>query len=480
MELLATLMRPMLAGALLLGTFASFASAADEKKNDTEKPGEKVSYFRDVVPIMREHCQGCHQPAKRGGELLLTTFAGLKKGGESGAPGFVAGKPDQSLLIEQITPEDGEAEMPKKKPPLDADQIALIRRWISEGAKDDTPINNAVAFDADHPPKYNAAPLITSLDYSPDGKLLAVSGYHEVLLHKADGSGLVARLVGLSERIEKVAFSPDGKFLAVTGGSPARMGELQIWNVEKRELMLSHTVTYDTIYGASWAPDGSKIAFGGSDNVLRAIDVKTGKQVLRMGSHSDWVLDTVFSVKGTHLISVGRDRSMKLTVVATQRFEDNITSITPGALKGGLAAVDRHPTKDELLCGGADGTPKVYRMIRKKARKIGDDFNRIRTFEKLPGRLFTVRYSRDGNRIVAGSSSNGTGEVRVFDANNGKRIAVMQGQAGAVYATAFSPDGKVVASGGFDGAVRLNDAATGKLIKQFVPVKVEPQVTAAK
>ncbi len=58
--------------------------------------------------------------------------------------------------------------------------------------------------------------------------------------------------------------------------------------------------------------------------------------MLYQGAHSDWVLDTVFSKDGTYLISVSRDRSMKLVEVATQRFVDNITSITPGALKGGL------------------------------------------------------------------------------------------------------------------------------------------------
>ena len=121
------------------------------------------------------------------------------------------------------------------------------------------------------------------------------------------------------------------------------MGEVQIWDVAKNELTLSVPLTYDTVYGASWSPDGSKIALGCADNIVRALDAKTGQQVLFMGSHSDWVLDTVFSAEGTHVISVGRDMTVKLTEVATQRFVDNITSITPGALKGGIAAVARHP-----------------------------------------------------------------------------------------------------------------------------------------
>ena len=187
----------------------------------------------------------------------------------------------------------------------------------------------------EHPPEYTRLPVIPSVAFAPDGSLLAIAGFHEVLLWKADGSELVSRFVGLSERIESLAFSPDGKRLAITGGRPARMGEVQVWDVAKRKLSLSVPVTYDTVYGVSWSPDGTKIAFGCSDNTVRAINAKTGEQVLFSGSHNDWALDTVFSSDGSHLISVGRDMAAKLTEVATQRFVDNITSITPGASRAG-------------------------------------------------------------------------------------------------------------------------------------------------
>ena len=58
--------------------------------------------------------------------------------------------------------------------------------------------------------------------------------------------------------------------------------------------------------------------------------------------------------------------SAKLTKVDEQRFIDNITSITPKALKGGILTVTRHPTQDHILFGGADGVPKIYRMQRVK------------------------------------------------------------------------------------------------------------------
>ncbi len=67
---------------------------------------------------------------------------------------------------------------------------------------------------------------------------------------------------------------------------------------------------------------------------MRAFDVESGQQVLFQGAHSDWVLDTTFSVDGSHLISVGRDMAAKLTEVGTERFVDNITSITPAHSRG--------------------------------------------------------------------------------------------------------------------------------------------------
>lgn len=401
----------------------------------------------------------------------MTNLAEMQKGGDSGEPVIVPGKPEQSLLFTSITPQGKEpANMPKESDPLVKDQVELIRRWISEGASDDTPASTQVAVDMDHPPTYSAPPVITSLDFSPDGALLAVSGYHEVLLHKADGTAVVARLVGLSERIESAVFSPDGKSLAVTGGSPGRFGEVQIWDVAGRKLRLSVPVTYDTIYGASWSSDGKRVAFGCADNTVRAIDATTGKQVLYQGAHTDWVMDTVFSTDNSHLVSVGRDQTMKLTEVATERFVDNITSITPGALKGGLIAVDRMPKADELLCGGADGTPKLYKMYRTQDRKIGDDFNLIRAFEPMPGRVFDVAFNADGSLFVAGSSSNGQGEVRVYQTADGKRVSRFAETTGPVYAVAYREDGKVVAAAGFDGMVRLYEPLTGKLIKAFVPV----------
>ncbi len=449
-------------------------AAEDPPLAKLERPPSKVSFFRQVRPIFQAECQGCHQPAKAGGKFVITDYSELQKGGKSQSetPILVAGKPDESLLFQAITPQEGKPpEMPKRSDPLSKERVELIRRWILDGASDDTPMAVKSLISMDAPPVYESPPVVTAVDHSPDGQFLAVSGYHEVLIHKADGTGLVARLVGLSERIESVSFSPDGKLLAVAGGSPGRMGEVQVWELDGKKLALSQPFTYDTIYGVSWSHDGKLVGFGCADNTLRAIEASTGKQVLFQGAHNDWVLDTVFSKDSSHLVSVSRDRSMKLIQVATQQFIDNITSITPGALKGGLMSVDRHPSKDELLAGGADGIPKIFRMHREKKRVIGDDFNLIRQFEPLPGRIFAVEFSRDGERIAVGASADGQGEVRVYQAADGKRLGSFK-PASPIYTVSFGPDGKTVAAGGFDGFVRIIDAEQGTVALEFMPAPI--------
>jgi WD40 repeat protein len=508
---------------LVLPFTTTATSAMDGKPGVKAKqaaPAARVSYDKQVRPILQAHCQGCHQPAKAGGAYVMTAFDRMLKGGESGEPAIVAGKPDESHLLELITPHGGKAEMPQNKPPLADSEIALVSQWIAQGASDDSPKNPGRRYDMEHPPEYSRLPVIPAVAFSPDGSLLAVAGFHEVLLWKADGSEPVARLVGLSERVESLAFSPDGKRLAVTGGLPSRMGEVQVWDVAKRKLQLSVSITFDTIFGVSWSPDGSKIAFGCTDNTVRAIDAKSGAQVLFLGAHNDWAQDTVFSADGSHLISVGRDMTAKLTEVATQRFIDNITSITPGALKGGLAAVARHPKRDEIVVGGSDGEPKLYRVFRQTTRVIGDDSNLIREFPSLPGRINSVAVSADGKRIAAASSLDGSsGDVAVYSyefdtaypANlkaiqekvvtsrspeenaaveayhkaGVKQIVRVKVAQGGVYSVAFRPDGKLLAAAGGDGMIRLINAESGAIVKEFAPVTVKttsvaqaPAVTA--
>jgi WD40 repeat protein len=487
---------PVLPAALLLLGMASSQGFVANKA-----PGTPVSYYGEVRPIFQANCQGCHQPAKLKGGYSMTDFQKLLAGGEKDGVAVVPGDVSKGSLLEQITPQNGAAEMPKNKPPLAEHEIELIRRWIIEGAKDDTPADAKRHFDAAHPPRYEHLPVVSSVDYSPDGSLLAVAGFHEVLLHQADGKALKGRLVGLSERIQSVRFSPDGKWLAAACGDPARLGEIQVWEVATRTLKVSVPSGWDTLYGVSWSPDSKLVAFGCADNTVRAIEAQTGKQVFQMGSHNDWVLDTAFSEKGDHVISVGRDMTAKLSELAGERFVDNITSITPGALRGGMHAVERHPSSDSIVVGGADGAPQLFRIFRTTARKIGDNANLLKKFPEMNGRIFATRFSKKGDFFVAGSALDGRGEVAVFstdgslsvppaisainakpareqsteekeklkefEANVGKQMFSVKLEKSPVYAVAFHPDGAAVAVAGGDGKIRVLDSRTGATRAEF-------------
>jgi WD40 repeat protein len=490
---------------VVLGSFAPPAAQGQQVA-----PPE-ISYTRDVQPIFQQHCFGCHQGAKKLGAYRMTDFAGLMAGGETGQAAIVAGDPKASYLMDQITPVDGVAEMPKKAKPLSEVEIDRIRTWIAQGAKDDSPASSGPQYSSDNPPVYLRQPTITSIDASPISDLLAIAGFHEILLVDPQSESLSGRLIGLSERIESVRFSPDGTRLAAVGGTPGRRGELQIWNVENRQLEVSAFFTFDTLRGVSWSPDGQTVAFGATDNSVRAVDANSGQQTLFQGAHEDWVLGTAFTTAGDHVVSVARDMTCKLTETATERFIDNITSITPGALRGGLTSVVSLPGRDEILVGGADGVAKVYQVFRKSARKIGDDANLIRELPALEGRIFSVDVNLAGTRLAAVSTIDSHAEVRVWKSRDtlaisdeiaailakqssersedekkqlaefvvpaDPQLAALKLPESAAYACCFLRDDSV-AVGGADGVVSII-GPDGQLVKQFAPAPVsDPQQTA--
>jgi WD40 repeat protein len=417
--------------------------------------GADVSYYRDIWPVLQRQCQGCHQPNIKSSNLDLTSFAGLQTGGRRG--------PAASTILKYLTGET-KPQMPLGQPPLPADQIELFRNWIAAGAKDYTPAEVREDFSIDKPIVYAQPPVINALAFSPDGKLLAVPGSREVLLHSIDGSGPPRRLVGLSDRILSLAFSKDGSMLVAAGGTPARFGEIQIWDVASGKLRRSMTLTGDTVFGVSISPDASRIAVGCTDNTVRIFDAASGKELFKIGNHENWVLATLFGIDGKRIVSVSRDRAAKLTDATSGAFLENLN-----LLRGELAAVARHPSKDIVVAGGEDRTPYIYMMDRPKNMKIADDTTLIRKLDRQDGVIAALAWSVDGALIAVGGSSP---EVTVYEAESGKKVAACKGHTAGIYTVAFSPDSQKLATGGFDGQVRVYRAKTGELDRAFVAVPI--------
>jgi len=98
--------------------------------------------FLDLVgPIFEQRCGGCHNDDKRQGELVLTSYEGLMRGGETGSA-VVAGRPQLSELIYRIElPHDDENFMPAEgKTPLTEEQTRIIRWWVGAGLPVETTI----------------------------------------------------------------------------------------------------------------------------------------------------------------------------------------------------------------------------------------------------------------------------------------------------------------------------------------------------
>src|SRR5947209_7784678 len=115
-------------------TFAILFStpASGSAQTPAAKP---VSFINDVAPILKENCFACHDAKKRKGKLDMSTYESLRKGGSKEDP-IVPGKPDDSLLIDLLTSKD-RLRMPPRESgdPLPPDRIAVIARWIAEGAR---------------------------------------------------------------------------------------------------------------------------------------------------------------------------------------------------------------------------------------------------------------------------------------------------------------------------------------------------------
>ncbi|HXG46102.1 MAG TPA: c-type cytochrome domain-containing protein [Methylomirabilota bacterium] len=429
-----------------------------------EKP---VSFHKDIVPIFKKSCNGCHHPGKMKGDLDLTTYEAFKKGGKHG-PAFKPGDAQGSSVIEEITGE--EPSMPKEGDPLTKDEVALIARWIAQGAVDDTPAG-AGSLRPAQPPVYPVAPVVSALAWSPDGRWLAVSGYHEVLLHSGDGSNLIARLLGESPRIESVAFSPDGHRLAVAASAPGRFGEIQIWDLTQptatNALQWARKVATDAVFGISWAPDGRRLAVGGADKSVRVFAAAEGKELLKFDNHSDWVFATAFTTNGARLLSGSRDRAMKLIDAATGQFIDDINKLLEP-----VQCFARHPRADLVAYGGEMGGTRIYRISDNQGRTAANnDVNLVKELERLPGPVCAVAFSPDGETLAIGGMAP---EVRLHAAKDGQRKATLKGHEGAIFALTFHPASNWVATAGFDGSIRIYETDKGELVSRFSSVPVQP------
>jgi WD40 repeat protein/mono/diheme cytochrome c family protein len=443
-------------------------------------PADKpVSFMDHVAPILKENCFACHDAKKRKGKLDLTTFERLLKGGDQGET-VTAGKPEESNLFLFMSGKEEPAMPPKEAGGLlPKDKVAVVERWIKEGAKYDGPSPQAdlVAelrrrWNPPTPPaSYPFPSIVRSLVFSPDGKRLIVGGYHELLIWDHAAGKLLGRLRTRSERANAMVFLPDGKTLVVAGGRPGQEGDVRLYNLEAppgqtegevaiwngvdpkagvltKELLQSD----DEVLCLAISPDGKKLATGGCDRVVRVWNIaEDWKLEQSIENHADWVFGVQFAPDNTHLLTCSRDKTAKVWDLAAKEsvltFPDHQNAVYAVAVK---------PDGKLGISGGEDNQLRFWNASGegKQVRASGGH-----------GKAIWKVLVHPNKPIIVTASSDGT--VRTWNPENGQALKTLTGHNDYIYALAISPDGSLVASGAWNGEIRIHKVDDGSVVKAF-------------
>jgi tricorn protease-like protein len=451
----------MIAPVRLLVALVLVGSPPALRADDAPKDWAPPSFMKDVAPLFVQNCIACHNGRKAESKYNMTTFAALAKGGQVGEGiTLEPGKPEESYLVELLA-HDADPRMPYKLDPLPKEQIAVIERWVKEGAKydGDRPDEDWVALlhrrtPVAIPEKYPAVVPITALYLAPDGKNVVASGYHELTAWSVPEGTLGKRVQGLPERVYEVAASPDGKWLATAAGDPGQFGSAVLWSVKEDgtiERAKDLTETSDAVFAVAFSPDSKRLATAGADRAIRIYEVEGGKLVATIEDHADWILDLAYSPDGKRLATASRDKTSK--VFDAEKNEALVTF--PGHAQT-VHAVVFSPDGKLVLSAGEDNQIRVWNP--------DDEAKQTKTIGGFGGPVFRLALSPDGKTLAACSSDK---TVRLFEPG-GKAIKTLEGHKDWVYTLAFAKDGARLASGGWDGEVRVWNVADGALVGAFV------------
>ncbi|MDA1164143.1 MAG: hypothetical protein O3B13_13640 [Planctomycetota bacterium] len=428
-----------------------------------------ISYQRDVWPIVRRHCRGCHSRTDAKGGLSMDSVADMLKGGDGG-PSFTPGKADGNLLLEMISGD--QPEMPKQQPALSAAKVEIIRKWILSGAKDDADLGDLTP-KVVIPETYMFAPAVTSVAISPDGARIAAACRSELVLFPVEGDTPPERIPTECDLLTHVEFSPDGTRLVAVGGSPSSFGEVRFYDAKSGALIYSRRVGHDTLFRGAFSPDGTAVAVGGSDGAAHIVPFDQASAVKSFPLHSDWVFDVDWTPDGKMLVTGGRDKATKVSSVETGKLlrsvdmsaerVQTVSCTADFAFSSGLArTLSGFEFKIALSGIEVTGAGNGARPITNRAQYV-------RGMESQPGEVFTMATSLDRKLLAIGGAYR---EIRVYKTDDRTRITLIPNLPATVYSVSLNRDGTRLAAGGRDGQVLIYEIPSGTLIRSLVPVPV--------
>lgn len=402
-------------------------------------------YTKQIAPILKKYCVSCHNPDDKDGELSLSTFQDILKGGRKGTV-LMPGNSKTSRLVGVLNGTFKPKMPPRKNKPPTPEEITLLTQWIDSGAKGPSgaePIQTTLNIPDLPTPKSIGKP-ITSLTWSRDGKYLFVARFLEVEMLNAKTLKVVRTFGNHPGKVNSVEVSADGQRLITGSGITGLYGHARIWEIRNGGIVRQINAHRDTLYAATLSPDEKILATSSYDKQIILTNAINGKELRTLNGHNGAVYDLAFSPNGKLLISAGADDTCKIWQVSTGERLDTLGQ----PLKEQYAA-KFSPDGKLAVAGGVDNRIRVWKIISREKRQINPILYSRFAHE---GAILDLEFTPDGKTLISVAEDR---TIKLFDTKEFTQIHVFGKQPADIADVAVSPNGEQLAIGRMDGTLRI-------------------------